>query len=191
MASGQLEAFYRQSSAFAFYASVDGLWTWGLTGERQVLLGGNSGLRAYPQRYQAGDRRLRLRLEERWISSAHPFELFRYGAAVFFDAGRAWFAQDPNSDTEGTLANAGAGLRLTSDRAPTDSILHLDFAVPLRRGGGKRGRLARVPDPPGVLLIQVLNLGRGNLRREVRPEGLFPGRRCPYPRAFRCRASPS
>lgn len=135
VASGQLEAFYRQSSAFAFYASVDGLWTRGLTGERQVLLGGNSGLRAYPQRYQAGDRRLRLRLEERWFSSAHPFKLFRYGAAVFFDAGRAWFAQDPNSDTEGTLANVGAGLRLTSDRAPTDTILHLDFAVPLRRGG--------------------------------------------------------
>lgn len=134
-ASGNLEAFYRQSEAFAFYASLDGLWTRGLTGERQVLLGGNTGLRAYPQRFQAGDRRFRLRVEERWFSSAHPFELFRYGAAVFFDAGRAWFPDDPNSATEGTLANVGAGLRLTSDRAPTDSILHLDLAVPLRRGG--------------------------------------------------------
>ena len=148
MASGQLEAFYRQSSAAAFYASVDGLWTRGLTGERQVLLGGNSGLRAYPQRYQAGDRRLRLRLEERWFSSAHPFELFRYGAAVFFDAGRAWFAQDPNSDTEGTLANVGAGLRLDlfslTERPRTPFSTWISPCP--SPGRGKRGRLARVPD---------------------------------------------
>jgi hypothetical protein len=129
------QAFHRHSPAFGFFAGLDFTWTRNLTGERQLLLGGDNGLRGYPQRFQEGDRRLRLRLEERWFSDLHPFQLVRLGGAVFLDAGRAWFDDDPDDETSGWLANLGLGLRLTSDRVPTDSLLHLDFATPLRRGG--------------------------------------------------------
>jgi hypothetical protein len=133
--SAGTQAFHRHNDAFGFFAGVDGVWTRNLTGERQLLLGGDNGLRAYPQRYQEGDRLLRLRLEERWFSSLHPFQLFRLGAAVFLDAGRAWFPGAPDDEEQGWLANVGLGLRLTSDRVPTDSIMHIDIATPLRRGG--------------------------------------------------------
>jgi hypothetical protein len=125
-----------QGERFGFYASLDGTWAEGLTVDRQILLGGDTGLRGYPQRFQDGDRRLRLRVEERWFSSAHPFRLFRYGAALFLDAGRSWFPGDDDSDDEtGWLANVGIGLRLMPTRAPTDSMVHIDLAVPLVDGG--------------------------------------------------------
>ncbi|MDZ7826297.1 MAG: hypothetical protein U5R48_10110 [Gammaproteobacteria bacterium] len=79
---------------------------------------------------------MRARLEQRWFSGAHPFQLFRFGAAAFIDAGRAWFPGDPEDDDEtGWLANAGIGLRFSSTRIPTNSMVHLDLAMPLRTGG--------------------------------------------------------
>lgn len=135
VASVSTASYYRQSESFALFASADYSWTRGLTRDQQLLLGGDSGLRGYPQRYQEGDRRVRLRLEERWFSSAHPLRLFRYGAALFADAGRSWFAGDPDDDESGWLANVGVGLRLMPTRFPTESFVHLDLAVPVRRGG--------------------------------------------------------
>lgn len=125
-----------QGSRFGFFASAEGDWAEGLTVDRQLLLGGDNGLRGYPQRFQDGDRRLRIRVEERWFASAHPFRLFRYGAALFLDAGRAWFPGDEDDDDEtGWLANVGVGLRISPTRAPTDSMIHIDLALPLRTGG--------------------------------------------------------
>ncbi|HSG91014.1 MAG TPA: hypothetical protein VLA56_17485 [Pseudomonadales bacterium] len=128
-------AYYRQNDSFALFGSLDGTWTNGLTRDRQLLLGGDNGLRGYPQRFQDGDRRLRMRLEQRWFSGAHPFQLFRFGAALFLDAGRSWFDDDPDDDESGWLANVGVGLRISSTRFPTNSMVHIDFAVPLRTGG--------------------------------------------------------
>jgi hypothetical protein len=134
--SAGTRVYYRQSRAFSVFGSVEGTWTRGLTRDRQLLLGGGTGLRGYPQRFQDGDRRLRVRLEQRWFSGAHPFQLFRFGAAVFLDGGRAWFPGDPDDDDEtGWLANAGIGLRFSSTRIPTNSMFHLDLAMPLRTGG--------------------------------------------------------
>lgn len=128
-------SYYRQSESFAAFASADYSWTRGLTRDRQLLLGGDSGLRGYPQRFQEGDRRARLRLEQRWFSAAHPFRLFRFGAAAFADVGRSWFPGDPDDDESGWLANVGIGLRFMPTRFPSDSIVHLDLAVPVRGGG--------------------------------------------------------
>jgi hypothetical protein len=136
LVSAETRVHYRQSRAFSVFGSVEATWTRGLTRDRQLLLGGGNGLRGYPQRFQEGDRRLRARLEQRWFSGAHPFQLFRFGAAAFLDAGRAWFPGDPEDDDEtGWLANAGVGLRFSSTRIPTSSMVHLDLAMPLRTGG--------------------------------------------------------
>lgn len=125
-----------QTDALRFYASIDGTWTRGLTDDRQLQLGGSRGLRAYPQRFQQGDRRLRARLEQRWYAAGEPLRLFRWGAAVFLDGGRAWFPGDEDDDEEeGWLANIGAGVRLMPTRLPTSSMIHIDVAVPLRSGG--------------------------------------------------------
>ena len=113
--------------------------------DRQLLLGGSHGLRGYPTRYQVGDRRLLLTVEERYYSNIYPLRMFRLGAAGFLDAGRAWYEGEPpawlpaddGSHRDG-LVNVGLGLRLESTRTRGDTIIHLDVAMPLRNGPGVR-----------------------------------------------------
>ena len=129
------EFHYLQTDDWRFYFALDGTWTEGLTDDVQLQLGGSTGLRGYPQRYQQGDRRLRLRVEERWYADSEPLRLFRWGAAVFLDAGRAWFDGDENDEIDGWLANAGIGIRLMPTRLPTSGMIHIDLAAPLVTGG--------------------------------------------------------
>jgi hypothetical protein len=109
--------------------------------ENQLLLGGDNGLRGYPLRYQAGDRRFLVSLEQRFYGSREYFHLATLGAAVFFDAGRAWFAEPPPSflSLAGVqrqlLKDVGAGLRLGSSRSASGAVVHLDVAYPLDRNG--------------------------------------------------------
>lgn len=102
-------------------------------GREQLLLGGEENLRGYPLRYQHGDRRFLLTLEKRYYSQKHWWRLFRSGAAVFLDVGRAWFPGESSGDATGVLSNVGFGLRFASSRAETRRILHVDVAFPLRR----------------------------------------------------------
>ena len=103
-----------------------------LDGERQLLLGGDSGLRGYPLRYQEGDRRWLLTLEQRFYTPWYILRLVRVGAAVFFDAGEAWYAGPRGAGTErGLLRDLGFGLRLGSTRSSGSSMLHIDLAFPL------------------------------------------------------------
>lgn len=128
----RLETSYlhKQSSRWAGYARFRVDYTDGLTGERQLTLGGDSGLRGYEQHYQVGDRAFLLNLEERYYSHWHPFRLFRVGFAAFIDVGRAWFEDGNNGSNGGVLANAGLGIRLNSSRAEKSAVIHIDFAFP-------------------------------------------------------------
>ncbi|MEM7049346.1 MAG: hypothetical protein AAF604_06790 [Acidobacteriota bacterium] len=113
--------------------------------DTQLLLGGDSGLRGYPLRYQDGDRRFLLTLEQRFYTDWHLFRLLHIGGAVFFDIGRAWFDGEPRelpgSPTirDGVLKDIGIGLRLSSSRSGQGSMIHLDVAFPLDRDGSIRG----------------------------------------------------
>lgn len=103
-----------------------------LDGENQLLLGGDSGLRGYPLRYQEGDRRYLLTLEHRFYTRLYLFRLIRVGAAVFFDAGQAWFSGPAGDENElGLLRDVGFGLRLGSTRSSRGSMVHIDLAFPL------------------------------------------------------------
>ncbi len=130
-----VETHYRHHDHFGFFASLEGVYTRNLTEDRQLLLGGDSGLRGYPSRFQSGDRSVLLRLEERWFSPANPFRVLLVGAAVFVDTGRAWFPGDANDNTTGWLTNVGVGLRFGSNRGSGRNLFHIDVAVPLRTGG--------------------------------------------------------
>ena len=96
-----------------------------------LLLGGDNGLRGYPLRYQSGDKRVLLTLEERVYTNAFVWNLFRVGAAAFVDVGRAWGGAHVNTARPGWLADAGVGLRVSSVRASTRDVLHVDVAFPL------------------------------------------------------------
>jgi hypothetical protein len=101
--------------------------------ENQLLLGGDSGLRGYPIRFQAGDRRWLATVEQRFFSDLEFFHLLHFGAAVFFDVGRAWYNNPPPGLVveKDTLRDAGLGLRIGSSRSSKAAMIHLDVAFPL------------------------------------------------------------
>jgi len=102
-----------------------------LDAEQQVLLGGDNGLRGYPLRYQAGEQRALLTVEERFFTDWYPWRLVRVGYAVFADAGRVRGNDPRAAPSLGTLYDVGIGLRLSSPRASGHSIVHMDLAFPL------------------------------------------------------------
>lgn len=129
-AGASVRLFWRNFGDHLFFArlGVDG--SRDLDPERQLLLGGDNGLRGYPLRLQEGDRRVLFTLEQRFYSRRHLFKLLRVGAAAFFDVGRAWFEGATGSESP-WLKDVGLGLRLTSSRSGRANVLHLDVAFPL------------------------------------------------------------
>jgi len=130
---GSVRYYLRDFGDNLFYAAVGGDVTHKLDPERQLLLGGDTGLRGYPLRYVLGDHRLLFTMEQRFFSEREIFHLFHLGAAAFFDAGSAWF-----EDGEGKIAadrklykDIGLGLRIGSSRSARGSMIHLDLAFPL------------------------------------------------------------
>jgi hypothetical protein len=102
-----------------------------LDGDKQILLGGDNGLRGYPRRYQAGEHSVIFTAEERFFSELYPWRLFRVGWAAFLDAGRVSGTDPRASPGLGTLTDIGVGLRLSSPRASGRSVVHIDLAFPL------------------------------------------------------------
>jgi hypothetical protein len=125
---------YTRSNKRAFSASLGLTYVRNLPVDKQLLLGGDSGLRGYPSRYQQGDKRVLLTLEERFFTDIYLFRLVRIGYAIFADVGRAWDSDTPSEDEFGVLSDVGVGLRLESTRTRRDRILHLDLAFPLVDG---------------------------------------------------------
>jgi hypothetical protein len=123
--------FLRDFGRHVFFVGLQGDVAYNLDPERQLLLGGDTGLRGYPLRYQAGDRRVILTVEQRFYTSWHLFKLFRVGGAVFADAGAAWFAGQDDPTNLGLLRDVGLGLRLSSSRSAEGSMVHIDLAFPL------------------------------------------------------------
>lgn len=129
----------QQSRRFAAFAALGVAWTDQMTFDKQLLLGGDTGLRGYPLRYQVGDRRFLLSLEERYFSDLYVAKLLRVGAAVFIDVGRAWFPANPSDHEFNVLGDVGIGLRLESTRTPNGNLVHIDLAFPLVDGQRVKG----------------------------------------------------
>lgn len=123
--------YRRQSEKRLFFAGLSATLGHNLDIDNQVLLGGDTGLRGYPLRFQGGDKRVLLTLEQRLFTNWYPFHLFRVGGAVFFDAGRAWGGQDPADANSGLLKDVGFGLRIGNSRSGLGSMTHIDLAFPL------------------------------------------------------------
>jgi len=123
--------YHRQGRHFVYYAAVsaDGIDNPDVPGPLQI--GGDNGLRGYPLRYQSGERRMLMTFEARAYTDWYPFRLFRVGGAVFYDTGRAWKGEIPNTVNPGWLRDVGFGLRLLSARTSRGNVLHMDVAYAL------------------------------------------------------------
>jgi hypothetical protein len=124
---GGARYYWRDFGEHLFFATLEGGLARNLDPGKQLLLGGDSGLRGYPLRYQDGDARALLTLEQRFFTPFYPFHLVHVGGAVFFDAGRTW----GGADDLGLLKDVGVGLRLSSSRSGLGSMIHFDLAFPL------------------------------------------------------------
>ncbi|MEZ5565676.1 MAG: BamA/TamA family outer membrane protein [Gammaproteobacteria bacterium] len=99
--------------------------------DHQLLLGGDTGLRGYPLRYQNGDTLAVMSVEQRYFTDWFPFRLVRVGAAVFADVGRTWGQAPLASEPQGWLTDVGIGLRLGNARSGLGNVLHVDLAFPI------------------------------------------------------------
>lgn len=124
--------YYRRNfGRHLFSVSLNATLSDHLDAENQVLLGGDTGLRGFPIRYQAGEHSAVLTVEQRFFTDWYPFSLLRVGYAAFFDIGRVW-GRDPRGEPPlGTLYDVGFGLRLTSPRSNGTSVIHVDLAFPI------------------------------------------------------------
>ena len=129
---GGTASYYNQiSEKRLFFMTLDGSWGNDLDLDNFVDLGGDTGLRGYPLRYQTGDSRILLTVEERYFTDWYPFRLFRVGGAVFADIGRTWGDNPLGGPPLGWLKNVGVGLRLGATRSSGRDIVHIDIAFPL------------------------------------------------------------
>jgi outer membrane protein assembly factor BamA len=124
--------YYNQiSDKRLFFMTLDARVGQELDLENPIELGGDTGLRGYPLRYQAGDASLLFTIEQRYYTDWYPFRLFRVGGAVFADVGRTWGDNPVGGDSLGWLKDVGFGLRFGPTRGGDHKVIHMDIAFPL------------------------------------------------------------
>ena len=124
--------YYRtQSEKRLFFTSLSATAGQNLDLDNPVQLGGDSGLRGYPLRYQNGESKLLITVEQRYFTDWYPFRLVRVGAAAFADVGRVWGPNPVGEERKGWLADVGFGLRLALTRSSSRKVIHVDVAFPL------------------------------------------------------------
>ena len=110
---------------------LNGTTTHALDPDAQLLIGGDTGLRGYPLRYESGTSRGLLTVEQRFYTDWYPFRLARFGAAIFGDVGRTWGSGVVGNSDPGTLEDIGCGMRFGNTRSGLGNVLHVDLALPL------------------------------------------------------------
>jgi hypothetical protein len=123
--------YHRQSEKRLFFVELSGTAGHDLDLDNPVQLGGKSGLRGYPLRYQTGDSKALVSIEQRYFTDWYPWRLFRVGGAIFADVGRTWGENPIGEENFGWLKNVGFGFRFAPTRFSTNKVAHLDFAFPL------------------------------------------------------------
>ena len=123
-------AYLRLSPSWLFFASLAGDRSIDPDEDHQLLLGGENGLRGYPQKYQAGHRRFLATVEQRYFTEWYPFRLFHVGGAIVFDMGRAWGGNTTALPDSRLLRDAGVGLRIGNARSAHGNVIHVDVAFP-------------------------------------------------------------
>lgn len=124
--------YYRtQSEKRLFFTTLSATIGDALDLDNPVHLGGDSGIRGYPHRYQSGDSKMVLTVEQRYFTDWYPFRLARVGGAIFADVGRVWGQNPLGGEPLGWLTDVGIGLRLAPTRSSAGKVLHIDLAFPL------------------------------------------------------------
>ena len=103
--------------------------------ERQILLGGDSGLRGYRNRSFAGSRSVLANIEDRFFLEPDFFHLFHLGWAVFLDAGTV-APEGAGFRKAQFRSDIGLGLRVSPSRSASGGVFRVDVAYALNDGPG-------------------------------------------------------
>jgi hypothetical protein len=130
--SGGLRYYRETGPKSTFFAALNAEFGRDLDADHELSIGGDTGLRGYPLRFQAGSGRALITLEQRFYTNRSLWQLADIGGAIFFDAGRSWGASAFGpTENFGLLKDIGLGLRLGSTRSSLGNVLHIDIAFPL------------------------------------------------------------
>lgn len=138
--TGSMNLFWRTPYRFrqTLVAHAEYTATKNLDGERQLNLGGDTGLRGYKNNAFQGARTAIVNLEDRLFFDVNLLRLVHVGAVGFIDAGSAIPQNNPFGRTS-WKTDLGAGLRLSSSRSSSGGVLRIDVAYALNGGpGGSR-----------------------------------------------------
>ena len=123
--------YKNQSERRRLYVSLGGTYGYNLDLDQLLVLGGDTGMRGYPLRFQTGDKSLLFTVEQRYFTDWYPFRLFHVGGALFLDVGRTWGNSPVADSSKELLSDVGFGLRLGSSRSGLGRMVHIDLAFPL------------------------------------------------------------
>lgn len=131
-ADGTATYYWRWLPNDLLFVFLNGTTTHALDPDSQLLIGGDTGLRGYPLRYESGTSRGLLTVEQRFYTDWYPFRLARFGAAIFSDVGRTWGSGVIGNSDPGMLEDVGCGMRFGNTRSGLGNVLHVDLAFPLK-----------------------------------------------------------
>jgi hemolysin activation/secretion protein len=130
--SGDLRYYRPTGPRGVFFAGFSAGVGSDLDADHELTIGGDTGLRGYPLRYQAGSATALVTFEQRFFTGRSLWGLADLGAAAFFDMGRAWGRPGLGpAENLGLLKDVGFGLRLGTSRSALGNVVHIDVAFPL------------------------------------------------------------
>ena len=134
--TSSLRYFRETGPKSRFYASLGVDVGHDLDPDHELNIGGDTGLRGYPLRFQSGSSRALMTLEQRYYSNRSIWRIADIGGAVFFDMGRTWGDRTLGPQEPQTLLkDIGIGLRLGASKTSLGNVLHIDLAFPLDGSG--------------------------------------------------------
>lgn len=129
--SSRTEVYKRQSDKRVLFGALNLRVGQSLDLDNFASLGGDAGLRGYPQNFLNAETTALLTIEQRFYTEYYPLRLLRVGGAIFADIARGWGPDPIGLEQDEVLANVGFGLRLGSPRSSSNRVFHLDIAFPL------------------------------------------------------------
>jgi len=118
--------FHNKRSRLHFFGTIEAGNN--LSIDNQLDIGGDSGLRGYPLKYQTGNRKFLLSVEDHYFFDWYPLRMLKTGVSAFADIGSAWVSK---TGSRKTLRDIGFGFLLASTRQSRNKVLRIDFAFPL------------------------------------------------------------
>ena len=92
-------------------------------------IGGENGLKGYPNQHQTGTQRMLFLAEYRRDLPFRIWNLGRLGMTIFAESGRAWKAETEKAQP--WLGNLGAGLVFSPSRSSSTNLVRMELAAPI------------------------------------------------------------